>query len=110
MKLIHIKTGLAKIHSPKLVFSISLGLLMFPSLLLAEDGTTPVNETMVHENIVSERQQQVRSAGDRRADFTDKEKAELRAFREEMREKTKDMTPEQSREYQIGRASWRERG
>ena len=56
MKLNYIKTGLAKIHSPKLVFSISLGLLMFPSILLAEDGTTKVDEHMVNE-----RQQETRS-------------------------------------------------
>ena len=100
MKLIHIKTGLAKIHSPKLVFSISLGLLMFPSLLLAEDGTTHVNG-----NIVNERQQEARS--DRRTDFTDKEKAQFRAFGEEMREKTKDMTPEERREYRQKRVAER---
>jgi len=105
MKLNYIKTGLAKIHSPKLVFSISLGLLMFPSILLAEDRTTHVNE-----NIVNERQQEARSdrrASDRRTDFTDEERAEFIAFREEMREKTKDMTPQERRAYREKRVAER---
>ncbi|MCK5667812.1 MAG: hypothetical protein KAI15_01910, partial [Gammaproteobacteria bacterium] len=100
MKLSYIKTGLAKIHSPKLVFSISLGLLTFPSILLAEDRATLVNG-----NMVNDRQQEARS--DRRADFTDEERAEFRAFREEMREKTRDMTPQERRAYREKRVAER---
>ncbi len=110
MRFSYIKTSLAKIHSPKLVFSISLGLLMFPSLLLAEDGTPPVNETMVSEKMVNKSQQEARSdrpASDRRTDFTDEEKVELRAFREEMREKTRDMTPQERRAYRQKRVAER---